>query len=95
MHTNVKNPVSPLEKNEISEKSQIVASIDNTYHRKKTSVAATPPNAWLLPVVDPLVPMMVITNRANQNTVSITFNIMYTFVLAHRLSRLMWVVIIW
>jgi hypothetical protein len=94
MDTNAKTPANPLEKNEVSKKSRVVASIDTTYHRKKTNVAATPPNARLLPVVEPLVPMIVITNRANQNTVSIVFNIIYDFVLAHRLSRSMWVVII-
>lgn len=89
MDTKAKSPESPLKKNKVSKKSHTVASIETTYHRKKTKVAVMPPNARLLPLVDPVVPMIVIINRANQNTVSIIFNIMYAFVLAHRLSRSM------
>lgn len=89
MDTKAKSPASPLEKNKVSKKCHSIASIDTTYHRKKTNVAVMPPNARLLPLVDPVVPMIVIINRANQNTVSIIFNIMYAFVLAHRLSRSM------
>lgn len=87
MDTNAKSPENPLQKNKVSKKSHTVESIDTTYHTKKTNVAVIPPNARLLPLVDPLVPMIVIMNSANQNTVSIIFNIMYAFVLAHRLSR--------
>lgn len=53
------------------------------------------PSALLLLEVDPIDPMIVIINSANQNTVSIMFKVMLTFVFAHRLSRLTWAVVIW
>lgn len=89
MDTNAKSPDNPLQKSKVSTKSHTVVLIGTTYHKKKTNVAVIPPNARLLPLVDPVVPIIVIINRANQNTVSIIFNIMYAFVLAHRLSRSM------
>lgn len=53
------------------------------------------PSALLLVEVELMVPMIVITNSANQNTVSIIFKVILTFVFAHRLSRLTWAVATW
>lgn len=53
------------------------------------------PNARLTVVLDPAVPMIVITNKASQNTVSTTVKISLAFVLAHFLNRFTCAVMIW
>jgi len=51
------------------------------------------PNARLAVLWDPAVPMIVIINSANQNTVSIITRILFAFVLVHLLKRSTWAVI--
>lgn len=53
------------------------------------------PNARLLSLRDPIVPMIEIMISANQKTVSIIFNTTLTFVFAHRFSLSTWAVKTW
>jgi hypothetical protein len=51
------------------------------------------PNTRLVVLWAAAVPMILMINNANQNTVSIKVRILFTFVLAHLLKRLTWAVV--
>ena len=58
---------------------------NKTYHNTNAKIATNAPNALLATLRPPFAPIILIINKANQNTVSIISRIMLALRLAHRL----------